>query len=1267
MKLNFICPHFGRFCFGLLLFVSSVVAQDTWTVRSPAPTGNRVGSFAYGNGLLVGVGERGDIVTSPDGVTWTERESGTTTDYFSRVVYGAGRFVAVGSSTIATSADGITWTLQSAPTPLYDLAFGNGIYVAIAAPASDGGNRRFLTSTDGTTWTLRANVLNPSRVLFTNGVFVAPDALGHVLASTDGVNWTAATVLASATSLPYFAAGNNRFLISYGRGAYLSTDGVTWRDVTAHIPDDSLPAGYTATVPDLGTQSTFGFGGGFFYLQQSRYAQNPGAQYRSADGETWTRLTSVPFSLDFSTLGSGGGVTVATEITQLYGGSANSGAHVIHSTTDGLTWSTRTVTLADPLATLRVVYGIGRFFYGGYSSHDGASWARTGFEPTHAAGDLVFRITTKDNLTAVLVSADGLTSATIDVKNSQPRAVAFGANTYVMAGGAGEISSSTDGVTWTARTSTTTNPLNDVIFAFNRFIAAGDNATLLTSTDGVTWTKADSTPFANFDLKHLAANAERLLVHASPKTADATAGSATLSGGIPVTLTAAHAFTSLGFLGDVFLGVAIPPATSNNYIPVENELWKSTNGSTWTRVPLRIDPVDRSFFSTYGYPVLAFGNGSALLSARVGPYTYSARSYNALLQTTASSAASAPVVTYAPTPTAVHRGETAVFAVGASGTGPFSYQWKHDGVAVPGATAPALRLDLVTDAEGGNYSVTITNNAGSVTSSAAALTVLPPIALTITQQPASGEVANYAPLTLSVTVTGSGPVTYQWRKDGQSIAGATAATYSISASPTWQNTVVGAYDVVVTAPYSSVTSQAAQVTWGGLITSVTPSGQVRVPVGANVSVTASATGVHPPFTYQWAHQSGPDIPGATSATLTLTNVQGPRTESYAATISDSVGHHEYASFQLIVVPDGSATMKLESQPVAQTVTAGASVTLGVTAPAGTNYHYQWRRYTQPIPGATSSSLALTNFTTAANGIYDVVVYTADYSAAIVSQPAYIAIGASRLMNLSALGFSGTGEETFFQGFVLQGSTFDLATVGPIIRSVGPGLVRLGVQNVLADPKLSILNASHTEVAANDNWSVAPTLSGLPALPSEMTSLGAFALDPGALDSALKLPTPAGGLFLVQVSGSAASTGYVLNEIYAPDYPLLRLVNLSARARVGDTPLIGGFVISGEVPLKVLIRGVGPMLSKQGVVHPLANPKITLYRGSIPIHNNDQWNDAANLSALRAATTASGAFALDENSNDAAMLETLEPGVYTVHLTSVDGTPGIGLIEIYEAF
>ena len=63
--------------------------------------------------------------------------------------------------------------------------------------------------------------------------------------------------------------------------------------------------------------------------------------------------------------------------------------------------------------------------------------------------------------------------------------------------------------------------------------------------------------------------------------------------------------------------------------------------------------------------------------------------------------------------------------------------------------------------------------------------------------------------------------------------------------------------------------------------------------------------------------------------------------------------------------------------------------------------------------------------------------------------------------------------------------------------------------------------------------------------------------------------------------------------------------------------------------------------------------------------NDNWNDATNLAELRAATAACGGFALAEGSKDAALLLTLDPGVYTAHATGVGNTSGQSLVEFYE--
>ena len=91
------------------------------------------------------------ILTSPDGVTWTIRSSGTSSS-LSEVTYGNNTFVAVGGSTILTSPDGVTWTIRSSGTSssLSEVTYGNDTFVAV-------GGSTILTSPDGVTWTIRSS------------------------------------------------------------------------------------------------------------------------------------------------------------------------------------------------------------------------------------------------------------------------------------------------------------------------------------------------------------------------------------------------------------------------------------------------------------------------------------------------------------------------------------------------------------------------------------------------------------------------------------------------------------------------------------------------------------------------------------------------------------------------------------------------------------------------------------------------------------------------------------------------------------------------------------------------------------------------------------------------------------------------------------------------------------------------------------------------------------------------------------------------------
>jgi hypothetical protein len=186
----------------------------------------------------------------------------------------------------------------------------------------------------------------------------------------------------------------------------------------------------------------------------------------------------------------------------------------------------------------------------------------------------------------------------------------------------------------------------------------------------------------------------------------------------------------------------------------------------------------------------------------------------------AGSAASAPavlnVVSQAAPPTIVSTsgdltvpiGSSAVFAATVNGTAPLSFQWHRNGIALTGANAPILRLDQVSSAQAGSYTLQVSNPAGSVTSPAQRLTVAESgiVAPTIVTQPSSATVNTGNTASFAVAVAGTGPITYQWRKNGTAIGGANGAVYTIAAAETSDT---GAYSVVVTNTVGSATSSAA--------------------------------------------------------------------------------------------------------------------------------------------------------------------------------------------------------------------------------------------------------------------------------------------------------------------------------------------------------------------------------------------------------------------------------------------------------------------------
>jgi uncharacterized repeat protein (TIGR03803 family) len=138
------------------------------------------------------------------------------------------------------------------------------------------------------------------------------------------------------------------------------------------------------------------------------------------------------------------------------------------------------------------------------------------------------------------------------------------------------------------------------------------------------------------------------------------------------------------------------------------------------------------------------------------------------------------------------------------------------------------------------------------------------------------------------------------------------------------------------------------------------------------------------------------------------------------------------------------------------------------------------------------------------------------------------------------------------------------------------------------------------------------------------------------------------------AGGASNRGIVYRLNMSPPRNLL---NISTRlqVRTGDNVLIGGFIITGTDPKKVIVRGIGPSLS--GVGATLQDPILELHKGSSLIATNDDWT--TNQAAVEATTIP------PTNDLESAIVATLAPGAYTAVLSGKNNETGVGVVEVYD--
>jgi len=356
----------------------------------------------------------------------------------------------------------------------------------------------------------------------------------------------------------------------------------------------------------------------------------------------------------------------------------------------------------------------------------------------------------------------------------------------------------------------------------------------------------------------------------------------------------------------------------------------------------------------------------------------------------------APIITSQPVSRIINDGDNVTFIVTAAGTAPLSYQWRQDGSAILNATNATLNLSNVALSAGGNYTVVVTNVAGSVTSMVALLTVQG-VPVGITVQPASQTTTIGSSVTLSVTATGTAPLTYKWERNGVDLPGKDSSTLTItnvqaSDAGTYKVKVDNAFGppvnsdlavLTVTTPVLAMTDNFS-VTVGS--TNFTGIGQSSNTL-ATIEASEPLHDAKPGGKSMWFSWQAPAAGIATFSTAgsdfdTLLAVyQGDAVESLVPVASDDdtagfynsrVQFNAASNGVYRIAVDGAGGVSgniilqwaleattdvlpvITNQPVSRTVGLGSNAVFMVGAIGG-GLEYQWFNDGAPIPNATNSN------------------------------------------------------------------------------------------------------------------------------------------------------------------------------------------------------------------------------------------------------------------------------------------------------------------------
>ena len=303
------------------------------------------------------------------------------------------------------------------------------------------------------------------------------------------------------------------------------------------------------------------------------------------------------------------------------------------------------------------------------------------------------------------------------------------------------------------------------------------------------------------------------------------------------------------------------------------------------------------------------------------------------------------------------------FSLVADGYPAPSFQWRRNGVNIPGALGSSLTLPLASEADLGAYSCVVSNPCGTVTSSAATLEFnSPPV---IASQPVLQRVCLGNPATFAVSVAGSPPLRFQWRRNGNDIPGARSATLSFAQA---DFSDVASYDCVITNDCGSVLSNKARLEIGAgpRISPLPPS--TPACTGSPLALVVTVTDTVGNVSYRW-RKNGAPITGAIGSTCSLPQPTSADNGEYDCVVTDACGT-AFSTVTLIDVAAGEPSI-ITDQPDDVVVCSDQPATFAIVATG--NPSFQWQKDGVDIPGATQATFTIDAVASADVGSYSCVL------------------------------------------------------------------------------------------------------------------------------------------------------------------------------------------------------------------------------------------------------------------------------------------------------